>query len=60
MFVKVVWFDLLVGLLKVGSGAVPSALAGFWEPIPRTGLLYPALKGEEVFSSTDTWYALFC
>lgn len=39
-----------------GSQNCPSALAAFWEPIPYTGLLRPALI-QEVLSLTSTWYS---
>lgn len=40
---------LLVGVLTVGAGPIPDALAGFSEPIPHIGMHNPPLKqGEEL------------
>lgn len=40
--------------LTVEVGAVPSALAGFWEPLPHTGVPCPASIQEEALSPTST------
>lgn len=45
---------LLVGLLRLGAGAVPDALPGSWEPIPHPGLPCAVLIQEEVLSLTTT------
>lgn len=43
----------------MGSGLVPGARAGFWEPILHTGLLSPALvQGEELVSGLNLCHVL--
>ena len=54
IYVTVVYLGLLVGLLTVGAGAAPDALAGTWEPLPHTGLPCPALIQGEVLTLTAT------
>ena len=56
----VVCLGLLMGLLTVGVGAVPNALADFWDPIPHIGLPCSVLIQGEELGLTTTWYAMLC
>lgn len=48
IYVTVVYPSILVGLLTVGTRAVPKALADYWEPSLLLACLPTLKKGEEV------------
>ena len=55
----VVSLGLLVGFLAEKAAAIPSTLAGFWEPISYAGLLCPSLIQGVEHSPTSTFIPSF-